>query len=164
MEDEERLFGEDPGAELARLAQETIEAQSGTSDIEQNRIRCQRVIDLYAEGAIREARDNFHAALVLLYGETQAHYELARMFAHRATAMGDSRAWTVQAMAWDRLLLSQRKPQRFGTQIIKKGGVWSLGEVDPRVNDWERAMYGVPPLYVQQQRVEQLQRQERDDD
>jgi hypothetical protein len=69
-------------------------------------------------------------------------------------------------MAWDRWLLSLGKPQRFGTQIIKKGGRWSLGELDPSINDVDRAMFGVPPLYVQQQRANQLQSQEdsRDED
>lgn len=160
MDDEEQSFDEEPGAELARLAQEAVEEQTGTADAAQARIRCQRVIDLYAKGTIREARDNFHAALVLLYGESEAHFELALMFARRATTMGDSRGWTIQAMAMDRLLLAKHKPQRFGTQFIKKGGIWSLGKVDPHVNDWERAMYGVPPLFFQQQRAEQLQRQE----
>lgn len=158
--DDEQIFEESPGDELARLAKETIEAQSGTPDPAGARTRCQRVIDLYAKGVIQEANDHFHAAWVLLCGETQAHYELARRFAHRAALLGDDRAWTLQAMAWDRSLVAGGKAQRFGTQIIKQGGRWSLGVVDPGVKDEERAMYGVPPLFVQQQRAEQLQRQE----
>ncbi len=158
--DEEQNFDEDPSEELARLAQETLEAQAGPADPASARTRCQRVIDLYAKGVIQEARDNFHAAWVLLCGETQAHYSLARMFARRAAALGESRGWTLQAMAWDRWLVSLGKPQRFGTQIIKQGGRWSLGAVDPKVSDDERAMYGVPPLFVQQQQAELLQRQE----
>jgi hypothetical protein len=124
------------------------------------RIRCQRVIDLYANGSIEEPRDYFHAAVVLLYGEQAAHYELARTFAQRAAVQGEGRAWTVQAMAWDRWLLSKGEPQRFGTQIIKKNGLWSLGDIDQHITDLDRALYGVPPLYVQQQRARQLQHQE----
>lgn len=160
MEEENDSFEENTSTELARLAQETIAAQSASSDMAQTRIRCQRVIDLYARGDIQDGQDYFHAALILLYGETLAHFELARTFARRSTELGDTRAWTVLAMSWDRLLLAQKKPQRFGTQIIKKDGIWSLGTVDASVNDNERAMYGVPPLYVQRQRAEQLQRQE----
>jgi hypothetical protein len=63
-------------------------------------------------------------------------------------------------MAWDRWLVVSGKPQRFGTQIIKQGGHWSLGLVEPEVSDLERALYAVPPLYVQRQRAEQLERQE----
>jgi hypothetical protein len=156
----ENQLPEDPGEELARLARETLESQSSANDSAAMRIRCQRVIDLYAAGSIVESRDSFHAALVLLYGEQSAHYELARTFAQRAAQAGETRAWSVSAMAWDRWLLSLGKPQRFGTQIIKKGGRWSLGELDPTINDTDRAMFAVPPLDVQQQRAEQLQRQE----
>jgi hypothetical protein len=161
--DEQPLENDGPEDELARLAKETIESQVNDNDIAATRTRCQRVIDLYARGAIQDSRDNFHAALVLLYGEKSAHYDLARTFAHRAAKLGELRAWTLKAMAWDRWLLSLGKPQRFGTQIIKQGGQWSLGAIDTEINDLDRAVYGVPPLYVQLQRAAQLQRQEEDD-
>ncbi len=154
--------GETVSEELMRLARETLESQN-TNESTSTRERCQRVIDLYAQGAILEARDNFHAALVLLYGERTAHYELATMFAHRAARLGESRAWSVVAMAQDRWLIAEGQPQRFGTQIIRQGGRWTLGRIDPQTTDLQRAMYGVLPLYVQQQRAEQLQRREEAD-
>ncbi len=157
---EEEFMYEDSSDELARMAQETIEEQMNAPDVANMRTRCQRVIDLYAKGMIEDGRDHFHAGLVLLHGERTAHYELARTFSRRASDMGEARAWTVQAMAWDRWLLSLGKPQRFGTQIIKQQGRWSLGDVDVRITDSLRAFYGVPPLFVQEQRVRQLQRQE----
>lgn len=151
---------ETPGDELERLARETLEAQAGSTDTIGARRRCQRVIDLETAGAVQDARDNFHAAWVLICGDTQGHYQLARRFARRATELGESRAWTLRAMAWDRWLVAGGKPQRFGTQIIKQHGRWSLGAVEPSISDIERALFAVPPLYVQQQRAEQLQRQE----
>ena len=66
------------------------------------------------------------------------------------------------AAAWDRSLIGRGKPQRFGTQFIREGGRWSLGRVDARVTDAQRALYGVPPLWVQQQNVDQLQQREDD--
>lgn len=167
MDDElhnEAPLDETPSEELMRLAQETIESQASSSDMAAVRTRCQRVIDLYARGDIKEPLDYFHSALVLLYGEKSAHFDLSRNFAVRAAQQGEARSWTVSAMALDRLLLSVGKPQRFGTQIIKKNGQWSVGEVDSDVSDLDRAFYGVPPLYVQQQRALQLQRQEQQDD
>lgn len=154
---------EDAGDELMRLAREAIEAQSGSVDTEGARRRCQRVFDLYTQGEIRSAQDHFHAAWVMLCGETQGHFSMARMFSRRATELGEERAWTLQAMAWDRWLVATGKPQRFGTQIIKQNGRWSLGVVDPRVSDFDRALFAVPPLFVQVQRAEQLQRQEEAD-
>jgi hypothetical protein len=158
--DDEQFHYESPGDELARLAQETIESQASTVDLAAMRIRSQRVIDLYVKGAIQDAREYFHASLVLLYGEKSEHYELSRTFAQRAARQGEERAWTVYAMAWDRWLLSTNQPQRFGTQIIRQNGRWSLGDINHDMSDNERAFYGVPPLYVQQQRAAQLQRQE----
>jgi hypothetical protein len=152
--------GEDASEELARLAREAIEAQAGSLDMAGARKRCQRVIDMYTAGLVRDGRDHFHASWVMLCGETQGHYSMARMFARRATEMDEERAWTLRAMSWDRWLVASGKPQRFGTQIIKQGGRWSLGEVDPQVTDLDRALYAVPPLYVQRQSAEQLQRRE----
>jgi len=153
---------EDPGDELARLAQETIEAQTGSETAEEGaaRQRCERVMFLHQQGVILDSRDNFHAALVLLYGERTIHFQLARTFARQAALESEERAWTLMAMAWDRWLLSIGKPQRFGTQIIKQNGRWSLSTVDPKITDEERAFYGVPPLFVQEQRARYLQREE----
>jgi hypothetical protein len=162
MDDEEALTPKSEGSseELARLAREAIEAQAGSVDMAGARRRCQRVIDMYSEGLISDGRDHFHAAWVMLCGETQGHYSMARMLARRATELGEERAWTLRAMSWDRWLVKSGHPQRFGTQIIKQDGRWSLGEVDPKITDLDRALYAVPPLYVQRQSAEQLQRRE----
>jgi hypothetical protein len=151
---------EEPSEELARMAREAIEAQAGSVDMSGARRRCQRVIDMYSAGLVQSGRDHFHASWVMLCGETQGHYSMSRMLARRATEMGEERAWTLRAMSWDRWLVASGKPQRFGTQIIKQGGRWSLGEVDTKVTDLDRAIYAVPPLYVQRQSAEQLQRRE----
>lgn len=161
---DEPIFEEEPGEELARMAQEAIESQTGSTEVGETRLRCERVLQMHKQGLIYEARDSFHAALVLLYGERTSHYQMARVLARQSAMLEESRAWSLEAMAWDRWLLSMGRPQRFGTQIIKHGGRWSLNAVDPRVTDNERAMYGVPPLFVQEQRAQQLQREEDRDD
>jgi hypothetical protein len=153
---------EDPSDELARLAQETIDTQTSNelADIFETRKRCERVITLHEQGFVLDARDNFHAALVMLYGERVSHYQMSRTCAYQSAKDGEERAWTLYAMAWDRWLLALGKPQRFGTQIVKQHGEWSLSTVDPAVTDNERAFYGVPPLFVQEQRARYLQREE----
>lgn len=155
---------EDPSAELERLAEEQINDLDSTGEerVRRGKERRARVLTLYSQGALRSAQDNYHAALVMLYGDDVAHYELAKTFAQRAGAIGEPRAWSVVAAAWDRSLIGRGKPQRFGTQFIREGGRWSLGRVDARVTDAQRALYGVPPLWVQQQNVDQLQQREDD--
>jgi len=61
-------------------------------------------------------------------------------------------------------LIMRGKPQRYGTQFIRENGRWSLGKVDPTVTDSQRAIYGVPPLWVQEQAVQRLQRREEEPD
>lgn len=153
---------ENSSAELERLAEEQINDLDSTGEERSRRgkERRERVLSLYGQGALRSAQDNYHGALIMLYGDDVAHFELARTFAKRATVLGEPRAWSVVAAAWDRSLLGRGQPQRFGTQFIRENGRWSLGRIDTRVTDHQRALYGVPPLWVQQQNVEQLQQRE----
>jgi hypothetical protein len=153
---------EELSQELERLAEEQMNDidSEGEERARRGKQRRERVVALYAQGALRSGGDNYHAALIMLYGEELPHFDLARTFAKRATVLGEPRAWSVIAAAWDRALLARGRPQRFGTQFIRENGHWSLGKVDPRVTDSQRAMYGVPPLWVQQQNVEQLRRRE----
>ena len=153
---------EDPSMELERMAEEQINDLDSESEdrTRRSKQRRERVLTLYGQGALRSAPDNYFAALIMLYGDDVAHFELARTFAKRATVLGEPRAWSVVAAAWDRALLGRGQPQRFGTQFIRENGRWSLGKVDPHVTDSQRALYGVPPLWVQQQNVDQLQRRE----
>jgi hypothetical protein len=158
----EPLSPEELSAELERLAEEQVNDldNEGEDRAGRSKERRERVVALYARGALRSAQDYYYAALVLLYGDEVAHFDLARTFARRAATTGEARAWSVIAAAWDRALLARGRPQRFGTQFIRESGRWSLGRIDPRVNDYERAFYGVPPLWYQQQNVDQLQRRE----
>jgi hypothetical protein len=154
--------GEMPESELERLAEEQLNELSSENEerADRSKERRERVAELYAQGHVQSAEDYYHAALVMLYGEDLPHFDLARTFARRAADMGETRAWSVVAAAWDRGLLKRGQPQRFGTQFVREDGRWSLGQVDPSVTDGERAMYGVPPLWVQRQHAEQLQRRE----
>jgi hypothetical protein len=160
---EPRSF-EDPSAELERLAEEQINDLDSTGEDRSRRgkQRRERVLALYGQSMLRSAQDNYHAALIMLYGDDVTHFELAKTFAQRSTTLGEPRAWSVVAAAWDRALLRRGRPQRFGTQFIRENGRWSLGRVDPRVSDAQRALYGVPPLWVQQQNVDQLQQRDED--
>ena len=158
--------GPDETSELRRLADEQLDdVDSDDEDRQrQGKRRRERVLELYSQGAINSAEDNYYAALVMLYGDEVAHFELARTFAKRSSTLGEPRAWSVIAAAWDRSLIMRGKPQRYGTQFIRENGRWSLGRVDPTVTDSQRAMYGVPPLWVQEQAVQRLQRREEEPD
>lgn len=144
--------------ELERLAEEQLtELHNEDPSLKQvNRERRERVIMLYAQGGLKNPSDFYHAALVLLYGQDLEHLELARTFAKHATTVGENRAWWVIAAAWDRWLLERGKPQRFGTQFFREDGRWTMGDVDPKTTDAQRAFYAVPPLWFLRQNLQKL--------
>jgi hypothetical protein len=153
---------EDPDKELERLAEEQISdlENEGQDRARRGKRRRERVVALYAAGAVQSPQDHYHAALVMLYGDEVGHFDLARHLARAAARNGEERAWSVVAAAWDRALLARGQPQRFGTQFVRENGRWSLGSVDESVTDGERAFYGVPPLWVQRQHLEQIRRRD----
>jgi hypothetical protein len=157
---------EDPSNELQRLAEEQIgDLETDTPDrAKRGKQRRERVVTLYAAGTIQSPEDHYHAALVMLYGDEMRHFDLARRLAEESARRGESRAWSVVAAAWDRWLLSRGQAQRFGTQFVREHGRWSLGEVNEAITDAERALYGVPPLWVQRQHLEQIRRRDESSD
>lgn len=159
------LGDEDVSQELRRLAEAQLnDLESDAPErFEHGRERRARVIQLHKANAIEEAEDFYFAALIMLYGDEANQHDLARLLAQRAADGGEQRAWSVIAAAWDRSLLARGRPQRFGTQFVRENGQLSLGDVDPRVTDTQRAMYGVLPLWVQRQHLEQLRRREEDE-
>jgi hypothetical protein len=153
---------EDPSKELERLAEEQVndlemEVQERLRNAKQ---RCDRVAALYTAGAVQSPEEHYHAALVMLYGDEMRHFDLARQLAKIAAQDDEERAWSVLAAAWDRALIARNQPQRFGTQFVRENGHWSLGDVNERTTDAERAFYGVPPLWFQRQNLEQIRRRE----
>jgi hypothetical protein len=158
---------EDPSEELERLAEEQIsdlESSEQRERSQRGRHRRERVVTLYASGAVQSPKDYYHAAIVMLYGEEVSHFDLAQQLARRAAREGDERAWSVVAAAWDRALLARGQPQRFGTQFVREQGRWTLGEIDEQMTDAERAFYGVPPLWVQRQHLDLMRQRDASSD
>ena len=120
----EPFIPEEPGDELERLSDEQLnDAESeGVDRRNRSRRRRTRVLELYNQGLVVSADDHYHAALVMLYGEDVAQFELSRTFARRAVELGSTRAWSIIAAAWDRSLIQRGKPQRFGTQFVREQG------------------------------------------
>lgn len=132
--------------------------------MERDKARLARVLALVGKGELKTSPDYLHAAMILQHGWTAEHYELAHQFAKHAAdegyvpSEGEVDPLWLAAAAKDRALISQGKPQRYGTQFKKnsKEGEWYLYEVDPTVNDDERAAWHVQPLEKARRRVEEL--------
>lgn len=102
-----------------------------------------------------EAADLYHAALLFQHGDETEDawrvYELAR----EATERGDERARWLTAAAYDRWLMYQSKPQKYGTQYVHDGVRHRLWDVDPDTTDAKRAAWNVPPLAEQLRKAEE---------
>lgn len=102
---------------------------------------------LLAGGHVRTAADHYHAAMVLQHGDVPADFQLAHELATTAERMGSEPARWLAAATLDRWLLSQGRPQRYGTQFADRGGVWYLLPMDTlAVTDAERRRAGTQTL------------------
>jgi hypothetical protein len=97
-------------------------------------------------GAVTAPLDRFRAAMLFQHGRSIDDYRLAHDLARAAAEGGCREARWLTAATEDRLLLSQGRPQRFGTQYVDVGGAFELAPVDPATTDAERAAWDVPPL------------------
>jgi hypothetical protein len=115
-------------------------------------------LDLVDKGRLKQAEDHFHAAAILVESDRADEVGRARALAHRALEIDPDllAARPIYATALDRELLLAGKPQKFGTQSVRKEGVWTLHDVDPAVTDADRKAWGVPPLAELRSRLSEL--------
>jgi len=114
-----------------------------------DRVRLNRVRELFAADRLRTANDYYHAAMILQHGETPEDFLLAHELCVAAMIEGknDLESASLAAAAEDRFLMNVGRPQRFGTQFRSKGsGPLHLYVVGDGVTDELRRVMGVPPL------------------
>ncbi len=148
--------------ELARICEQDQADRKGDLPLnlgERDRDRRQRVTELIAEGALQAPEDYFHAALVFQHGDKLEDYRQAHELAKKAAEQGHPTGRWLAAAAYDRWLMNQGKPQKYGTQYTARGdGPYRLWDVDPTTTDEERAAWNVPPLAEALRRAEVLTR------
>ena len=120
--------------------------------------RRRRVEQLITTDALQEPEDYFHAAMVFQHGGIPDDSWRAHELAKRAAELGHHSARWLAAAAYDRWLMQQHKPQKYGTQYVAEGDHWRLYDVDPATTDAERADWDVPPLEIARKRAEDLTR------
>lgn len=118
---------------------------------EQDRGHRAEVLSMLRDNALRTSKDYFNAAIVFQHGDTPDDYLLALSLAQIAATLdpGNKGALWLTAAAWDRLLMSRKVPQWYGTQYHKANAdsPIELYPVDESaVTDEERAARNVPSL------------------
>jgi hypothetical protein len=151
----ERLFADDQSDRTTSEGGKINWSVVGARDFD----RRKRVMEVYAAGELRTAKDFYHAGMVLQHGNQSEDYLLCHEFCVAAVFLSASESgstWILKAKwlaaaSHDRFLLSIGRGQRFGTQFTqiaaKKGKApWKLDKITPGVSDELRAVWNVPTL------------------
>jgi hypothetical protein len=123
---------------------------------ERDKARRQRAEALIQADALRTGADFYYVAMLLQHSDQLDDYWRAHEFAKKATELGDMRGRWLAAAAYDRWLMAQKKPQKYGTQYQFVDGQYSLWTVDPSTTDEERAAWDVPTLAISERIGQQL--------
>ena len=138
------------------------QAKVNTSEYKAMRLRDlqrrEQVLKIVAQSELLSAEDYFHAAQVMNHGETLEDAWQAHTLAVRSSELGHRPARWLAAASYDRWLMYQVKPQKYGTNYIYDGIQDRLWEVDPSTTDEERAEWDVPPLAEQLRKAEEANR------
>jgi hypothetical protein len=127
---------------------------------ERDAARRKRLQEIVASEGLEELDDYYNAAWILNHGETVEEIWQAHVLAKKAVELGLLRARWLAAATYDRCLMYQGKPQKYGTQIVPDGKRQRVWEVDPKTSDAERAEWDVPSLAEMERRAEEVTRKE----
>ena len=111
-------------------------------------------------GGLKEPEDYYHAAWILNHGDSVEEILQAHILAKEAMELGLRRARWLAAAAYDRWLMYQGQPQKYGTQIVPDGKRQRVWDVEPATSDAERAQWDVPSLAEMNRRAEEVTRNE----
>jgi hypothetical protein len=122
---------------------------------ERDRHRRCRVAECLAAGVVSTTEDCYFAACIFQHGDTPDDAWQAHTLARDAAQRGYQPARWLAAAAYDRWLMYQGKPQKYGTQYVADGRRQRLWDVEPATTDAERAQWDVPPLADQLRKAEE---------
>jgi len=118
--------------------------------------RRKRLQEIVATEGLEELDDYYNAAWILNHGETVEEIWQAHVLAKKAAELGLRRARWLAAATYDRWLMYQGKPQKYGTQIVPDGKRQRVWDVDPTTSETERAQWDVPSLEEMERRAEEV--------
>ncbi len=120
--------------------------------------RRMQVNNLMTAGTLKSAEDYFHAARIFQHGDTPDDAWMAHQLSFQSAQLGYRPARWMAAAAYDRWLMYQGKPQKYGTQYVSDGKRQRLWDVEPDTTDLQRAEWDVPSLADQIRKAEEATR------
>jgi hypothetical protein len=130
-----------------RQAFEQLNRKQRQQVFKRDRKRRQRVEKILRSEMMQAPEDFFHAAMIFQHGEKLEHFWKAHELAKKGAELSHPNCRWLSAAAYDRWLMKQGKPQKYGTQYTaRENKPYRLWDVDPTTTDEERAAWNVPPL------------------
>ncbi len=134
--------------------------RDGTTEYFALKMRCKSRIQIVREILESDVEfsgsDYFHACIILMHGDCPDDFWHAHGLALRAVDHQYNGARPFAAAAYDKWLMYQGLPQKFGTQYVPDGVGLRLWDVDPVTTDQERAMWELPTIVELQQKIVDL--------
>lgn len=147
---------EEDQADRSRWLRKEMDSQTIMARDESRRAEVKRML---AAAQVRTARDFYCAAFIFHHGQTVDDYRLATSLAWIGMTLEPANKdyAYMSASTWDRFMMSQNRPQWYGTKCrheSKEPGQDQLYPVDETaVNDSDRARFDLKPLEVMRAHV-----------
>ena len=138
-----RIFDEDQEECLHQPADGTPAYQALKGRNKQRRAAIRSMIE---SNSVLSGEDYFYACIIFLHGDCPDDFFDAYRFGLKSIALNVEEAKKYTASAYDRWLMYQGKPQKFGLQYVPDGKKLRVWDVNPDTTDEERAKWNVPPL------------------
>ena len=131
--------------------------RDGTTEYRALKMRCksriQTVREILESGAALSGSDYFHACIILMHGDCPDDFWQAHALALSAVDHQYNGARPFAAAAYDKWLMYQGLPQKYGTQYVPDGIGLRLWDVDPTTTDEERATWDLSTMAELQKKV-----------
>lgn len=113
---------------------------------DRNKQRRDKVKSIIKSNEQLSSDDYFNACIIFMHGDCLDDFWEAYNFGLKSTDLNHKTAKRFAAAAYDRWLMYQGKPQKFGLQYVPDGVRLRLWDVNPETKDEEREEWDVPPL------------------
>jgi TPR repeat protein len=110
------------------------------------KLRISEVKEILESDKSLSGDDYFHACIIFMHGDCPEDFWQAYNLALKAVDHNYKEAKRFAAAAFDKWLMYQGKPQKFGLQYVPDGVRLRIWNVAPETTDDERAEWDVPTL------------------
>ena len=110
------------------------------------KIRNNKVRTIIESSEQLEGEEYFHACIMFLHGDNTEDFWKAYIYGLKSIDLKYEKAKKFTASAYDKWLMYQGRPQKFGLQYVPDGVKLRLWDVETATTDAEREKWDVPPI------------------